>query len=327
MQELEDMDDYTREMYDMVKKFHKAKPIRVRDPSLIINQDDTTDYFCLGVQNDKKSTEKGIVASSGLPVNYTHSTHHHEDSHKMNGMLGNCFNIGKSKNKRTTVEHIMTKNHPLKRRLTSELKRLSDMKLFRHPKHAHIVDHFSIQPEVLQTANLSHNIVIGWIANGIIDSKQRQYPVLKKVIAICKKVPKMEDYELNYSAFDALLDYTVNNENQHISDEVCMSYGFPSDIDAHGESVVRSATVSQENQQRAKILTAEAEARKRTQRDNEIELAKRRKDNLAQSRADNVVNGELAVISKLCGHAGLEASEDNVRNCQIEHFSKLKKDE
>lgn len=80
--ELEAMDSDN----DMVKKFYKGKPLRVRDPSLIMNLDNTTDYFCLGKQQDKKSTEKGVVATSCLPDNYMHSTHHHQDSHKMSGM-------------------------------------------------------------------------------------------------------------------------------------------------------------------------------------------------------------------------------------------------
>ena len=479
--ELDAMDRDSRQMYDMVKKFYKGKPVRVRDPSLILNLDDTTDYFCLGKQQDKKSTEKGIVASSRLPDNYTHSTHHHEDSHKMSGLrckrtllmnargdcaapcytlpgltdtempgdqdfialkieglcigghgvdrqagygylllmkgtkgaekrrfrwiqdvllkefidwirsqyfgfirtpstpipeemravfwsdgdtsqlasttssqgiewfremgviackhnaagtgkeqaadLGNCFSLGKLLNKHTTVEHILPKNHPLKRRVAMELQRLSDAKLFRHVKHAHIVDYISKQPILLAACNLSENIVKGWTENGIIDAKHRQYPVIKKMIATCKKIDKLEDFQRYFSAFDGLLDYTVNNGNQHISDEVFMSYGFPSDTDAYGETVIRNATISQENQQRAKILTGEAEVLKRSQRDMEIELVARQKDELAKSRADNVVNGDMALINKLCTYAGLEATEDNVKHCTIEHFWNLKKDE
>jgi hypothetical protein len=87
----------------------------------------------------------------------------------------------------------------------------------------------------------------------------------------------------------------------------------------------RGATISQENQQQAKILTAKVEVRKRAQRDMEIKLPNQWKGDLAQSQADNLVNRELAVTSKLCGRAGLEASEDNFRNLKIKHFAKLKK--
>jgi hypothetical protein len=89
-------------------------------------------------------------------------------------------------------------------------------------------------------ANLFHNIVTSWITNGIIDSKHRQYLliIMKKLIATCKKMPTMEDYQLYYSAFIAILDYTINNDNQHTSNDVVMSYGFPFDIDAHGKHVL-----------------------------------------------------------------------------------------
>ena len=154
-----------------------------------------------------------------------------------------------------------------------------------------------------------------------------KYPNLHKMIATCKKMPTPEDYQRYYSAFNALLHYTVDNNNQHIPDEVFMSYGFPADVDGYGETVVRGATITQENQQRAKILTAEAEIQKRAERDMAVELAHQQKENLAKCRADNLVSGELAIIETVCGHAGLEATEENVQHCSIVHFSKLRKDE
>lgn len=107
--------------------------------------------------------------------------------------LGNCFSLAKFKNKCTTVQHIHTSNHLLKKALTDQLKTLSKANKFHHQKHAHIVDHFSKQPIVLALSTLSDNITSGWIANGIIDTKNRKYPVMKKIIATCKKIPTLDD--------------------------------------------------------------------------------------------------------------------------------------
>lgn len=84
-EEHEAMDIETRRMFDMVKQCY-GRPIRVRDPALILNQDDTTDNFCEGLQQFVNSESIGIVAKSRLQDSYTHSVHHHEDSSKMNGM-------------------------------------------------------------------------------------------------------------------------------------------------------------------------------------------------------------------------------------------------
>lgn len=59
--------------------------------------------------------------------------------------LGNCFSLGKLLNKHTTVDHILPENHPLMRRMTMELQHLSEAQLFRHIKHAHIIDYIRKQ--------------------------------------------------------------------------------------------------------------------------------------------------------------------------------------
>ena len=83
--EYNSLDDETRRMFDMVQNFYD-KPIRVRDPALILNQDDTTDYFCEGLQRFVSAEKIGIVAKSAMHNKHINSLHHLEDSGKMNGM-------------------------------------------------------------------------------------------------------------------------------------------------------------------------------------------------------------------------------------------------
>lgn len=83
--EYNSLDDETRRMFDMVQNFYD-KPIRVQDPALILNQDDTTDYFCEGLQRFVSAEKIGIVAKSAMHNKHINSLHHLEDSGKMNGM-------------------------------------------------------------------------------------------------------------------------------------------------------------------------------------------------------------------------------------------------
>lgn len=82
-----------------------------------------------------------------------------------------------------------------------------------------------------------------------------------------------------------------------------------------------------QNQQRAKILTATAEVKKRAQRDMEIELSIQRKEARKQAHVDNTLNVQLAVIEKLCKAADTEPIEENLRECSIENFCSLRKNE
>ena len=67
----------------MVSDFHGGKPVRVRKPRLITNQDDQTEFICKGKQIDK-SARVGLVASTALKTQSTLSVYHQDDDNKMN---------------------------------------------------------------------------------------------------------------------------------------------------------------------------------------------------------------------------------------------------
>jgi hypothetical protein len=72
-------------LYNMVSDFHGGKPVRVRKPHLITNQDDQTEFICKGKQIDK-SARVGLVASTALKTQSTLSVYHQDDDNKMNGL-------------------------------------------------------------------------------------------------------------------------------------------------------------------------------------------------------------------------------------------------
>ena len=69
----------------MVSKFHGGKPVRVRKPHLITNQDDETEFICKGKQVDN-SSRVGLVATTALKTQSTLSVYHQEDTNNMNGL-------------------------------------------------------------------------------------------------------------------------------------------------------------------------------------------------------------------------------------------------
>mgnify|MGYP006192601003 FL=1 len=72
-------------LYNMVSDFHGGKPVRVRKPHLITNQDDSTQFICQGKQIDN-SARVGLVASTALKTQSTLSVYHQDDDNKMNGL-------------------------------------------------------------------------------------------------------------------------------------------------------------------------------------------------------------------------------------------------
>ncbi len=117
---------------------------------------------------------------------------------------------------------------------------------------------------------------------------------------------------------------SYNNDNQYLLDADFISHGFKANIDAYGNLKIQDATISQENQQRAKCLTSIAEVSKRAKWLIEIEYETRRKEQLIQSKTNKNISEDQALISKLCAMMELEVSKDNAARCELRHFDKLK---
>jgi hypothetical protein len=83
-----------------------------------------------------------------------------------------------------------------------------------------------------------------------------------------------------------------NNGNHYLSDNVFIYHGFNADIEAYGNQKIRDATMSQENQQRAKCLTSVAEVATRAKCFEEIDHELQRKEQLIQSKTNQKVNEE-----------------------------------
>jgi hypothetical protein len=99
---LKTLPDESKQLYKMVSKFHGEKPVCVRSPHLITNQDNETEFICKGKQVDK-SSRVGLVATTALKTQSTLSMYHQDDSNYMTGLrvkrhlLGNNFLVCSNK--------------------------------------------------------------------------------------------------------------------------------------------------------------------------------------------------------------------------------------
>jgi hypothetical protein len=120
------------------------------------------------------------------------------------------------------------------------------------------------------------------------------------------------------------MELSYNNGNKYLSDHDFIYDGFNPNIDAYGNKKIRDAMISEENQQRAKCLTSAAEICTQEKRLEEIEHELQRKEQLIQSKTNQKVSEDQTLVAKLCAMLELEASEENVVQCNLVHFDKLK---
>ena len=121
-------------------------------------------------------------------------------------------------------------------------------------------------------------------------------------------------------------NYTsMPSQSCSIPDMEYIKLGFPADIDAaSGVEKVKTAGISQENQQRAKCLTAPAEILSRANRDAQLELAITVRENRAKAKVDRKCREARDIVNDICANMGVEPSEDNVALCEMKHLASLK---
>ena len=147
------------------------------------------------------------------------------------------------------------------------------------------------------------------------------FPVFKQLLSLNKRVPTREVAQLYKDKFEPLMSLMYNNGMQHVMDEVYIQHGFAVDKDMDNNDKINKAGISQENQQRAKCLTAPAEIERRVQREQLIELELKRKADEGKAKANQKRAEDQAVVDELCALAEVESSEDNVGSCTLVHMS------
>ena len=233
------------------------------------------------------------------------------------------FPVSKQLNKKMTVVHIPSARHLLKGNIEEAFSNESHR--LRPKKKPEMVDYLAKQPKILTQSCVQEKAQKGFIVTGMLDSKTQRMPVLHRLVSTCRRIPTDDEMDLVAKSVAPLMHYSYGNGTmKHIPDEVFIGLGFRSDRDPRGNEKVNKATISQENQQRAKCLTAPAEIAARKQRDDELELDQKRKDNQAKAAEDLKRTQDQAMIDQLCALSNLESSEDNVAKCELGHFGGFK---
>ena len=213
-------------------------------------------------------------------------------------------------------------NHDLRRILNAKFAEYKKKGLLLPKKPNVLLDYFVKQQSILTRTLYPENIIVGYVANGMLDKKMMRVPVLSTIVRTCKRIPEPILHNLIYETFPKLMNYAYP-DMKYIGDPMLIELGFPPDKRPNGEDFIRDKGISQEAQQRAKCLTGNAEVSLRAKLVEEAELAKQARDDRALTLAARGRREEQERIAKLCTAANLPPSEDNVAKCEMEHFNKL----
>ena len=140
-------------------------------------------------------------------------------------------------------------------------------------------------------------------------------------------MPTVDEFKLCLDKFLPVMDYSYNNGMQYITDDYLINnHGFQADLDENGNVFIRTATITQEYKQRAKVMTAPAEMKKRDDRAAAAERALIRRADETKHKVQMEINAEETVVKQLCHLAGKEPLEDNLVHCTLDHFDKVNAD-
>eukprot|EP00956_Cyclotella_meneghiniana_P037122 scaffold134700_cov46-Cyclotella_meneghiniana.AAC.1 len=241
--------------------------------------------------------------------------------------LAKVFKVIKLCTKTYTVSNIDPSDHPLKKLLweafhSGELTCLN----LNDKKKRSLIDFIPSFADMAGKALTERNIRHGFIESGMIDQDKHKYPVLTKILGTCKTPITIELYNKFISNFTRL--YKVMLENGHIPDEYYDELGFPKDKDVNGNDVLREAGISQESQQRSKILTHPEQSRLRKKRLDElkakrqrIETEKREKEFL---KIKDVIDIRDRLSNMLFQDNVMCLDTSDLQLCTFEHFHKLR---
>ena len=137
----------------------------------------------------------------------------------------------------------------------------------------------------------------GYYTTGYLDKETRRYPVALKILSTCHSSIPCEVLDNVKANFPRL--HKMMLEFGRIPDEVFKEMGFRPDIDANGKLVERTATISQESQQRCKCLTHEHQIMLRKNLLEEARVVIEKKAIAAQEKHVSRLNSLRIIVEKL----------------------------
>jgi hypothetical protein len=96
-------------------------------------------------------------------------------------------------------------------------------------------------------------ITNAFVSTGLLDAESRMQPDFAAIVGNISRPVSFAEEKLCFDMFDDLYQYGI--EHGQFPDRLLSEMGFPVDIGIDGSEVHRLGEISQEGQQRAKVLT------------------------------------------------------------------------
>ena len=155
----------------------------------------------------------------------------------------------------------------------------------------------------------------------MLDWKYHRFPVLSRILATCRKPPRLEHWKAFYSNFQPMVK--VYQREGLVPEEMLARMGLPEDTGFDGQVVVRDVGIAREHMQRVKSLTHPHQVELRRQHLLEIEHAEKQKKLRAENKLQEDRTADMAIISQLSAMNGKPPSEENIKDCTLEQFARL----
>jgi len=152
----------------------------------------------------------------------------------------------------------------LKSRLEIQFRDLGGVLRLKPTHKAALIDFLCRLPAMLAKAMTPSAITNAFVSTGLLDAESRMQPNFATIVGNISRPVSLAEEKLCFDMFDDLYQYGI--EHGQFPDRLLSEMGFPVDISIDGSEVRRLGEISQEGQQRAKVLTHDVQVLLRQQR-------------------------------------------------------------
>ncbi len=231
-------------------------------------------------------------------------------------------------NKMQKIRTMKDQTSALKQTILSAFSNESRLVLSKKKRDS-VVDFISTLPNNLAKAATADNIRSGFIANGFIDRISRRVPDFDAIIGTLGRSIKKEEYEMIVESFPRLCREMI--DKGQIKEDLFDELGYPQDLDMYNVVVPQNDEISNEVQNRSKVLSHEEQRAERRAEQNDLDVIATEKRLQAELAIDDLLRGneecENILFHALRGNEDYGGNDDKVflRELTLEHFAKTKK--
>ena len=174
---------------------------------------------------------------------------------------------------------------------------------------------------IAKAAPAPHTVAQGFLHNGMLDATSHCYPDFDKILHTVKRKLSSDELLLCENSFPKLFHHQLTYG--YVKDELLNELGFPHDTDVEGNITHRTAGISQESLQRAKVLSHKYQ---KSLREDRIAECIEKKALIEEERINKckvIWNGNIMCQDILSQELG-ETNLDCFGTCTLKMFAKCK---